>query len=76
MQSPIFSVGVIEVVYWDLCNVSHVLGSRASEKGTVTTEQVQLGIGVRVQLSVGKVLGIPLLVTAYCDNSGVSGVVT
>ena len=30
--------------------VSHVLGSRASEKGTVTIEQVQLGIGVRVQL--------------------------
>ena len=30
--------------------VSHVLGSRALERGTVTTEQVQLGIGVRVQL--------------------------
>ena len=30
--------------------VSHVLGNRALEKGTVTTEQVQLGIGVRVQL--------------------------
>ena len=30
--------------------VSHVLGSRASERGTVTTEQVQLGIGVRVHL--------------------------
>ena len=30
--------------------VSHILGSRASEMGTVTTEQVQLGIGVRVQL--------------------------
>ena len=30
--------------------VSHVLGSRASKRGTVTTEQVQLGIGVRVQL--------------------------
>ena len=29
---------------------SHVLGSYASEKGTVTTEQVQLGIGIRVQL--------------------------
>ena len=56
--------------------VSHVLGSCASERGTVTTEQVQLGIGVRVQLSVGKVLEIPLLVTACCDNSGVSGMVT
>ena len=43
---------------------------------TVTTEQVQLGIEVRVQLQVGKVLGIPLLVTACYDNSGVSGVVT
>ena len=30
--------------------VSHVLGSRVLEKGTVTTEQIQLGIGVRVQL--------------------------
>ena len=56
--------------------VSHVLGSRASERGIVTTEQIQLGIGVRVQLYVGKVLGIPLLVIACCDNSGVLGVVT
>ena len=31
-------------------SVSHVLGSRASKEGTVTTEQVQLVIGVRVQL--------------------------
>ena len=30
--------------------VNHVLGSRASERGTVTIEQVQLGTGVRVQL--------------------------
>ena len=30
--------------------VIHVLGSRALERGTVTTEQVQLGIGVKVQL--------------------------
>ena len=30
--------------------VSHVLGSRALKRGTVTTEQVQLGIGVRVEL--------------------------
>ena len=30
--------------------VSHILGSRASERGTVTTKKVQLGIGVRVQL--------------------------
>ena len=56
--------------------VSHVLGSRASERGTVTVEQVQLGIGVKVQLYIGKVLGIPLLIIACCDNSGVSGVVT
>ena len=35
----------------EICaTVSHVLGSYASEKGTVTTEQVQLGIGERVQL--------------------------
>ena len=30
--------------------VSHVLGSRASKERTVTTKQVQLGIGVRIQL--------------------------
>ena len=30
--------------------ISHVLGSRASEKVIVTTEQVQLGIRVKVQL--------------------------
>ena len=30
--------------------VSHVLGSRASKGEIVTTKQVQLGIGVRVQL--------------------------
>ena len=42
---------VIKVTYWDPCKlVSHVLRSRASERGTVTIEQVQLGIGVRVQL--------------------------
>ena len=56
--------------------VSHVLGSRASKREIITTEQVQLAIGVRVQLLVGKVFRIPLLVTACCDNSGVSGVVT
>ena len=56
--------------------VSHELGSRASRRGIVTTEQVQLGTGVRVQLLIGKVLRIPLLVTACCDNSGVLGVVT
>ena len=56
--------------------VSHVLGSRASKMGTITIEQVQLGIKVRVQQSVGKVLEIPLLVIACYDNSGVSGVVT
>ena len=52
-------------MYWDprIRLVSHVLGSRASKGETVTTKQVQLGIGVRVHLLVGKVLGIPLLVT-------------
>ena len=30
--------------------VSHVLGSRASKGKIVTTEQVQLGIGIKVQL--------------------------
>ena len=55
--------------------VSHVLGSRASERGTITTEQVQLGIGVRVQLRLVR-FEIPLLVTICCDNSEVLGVVT
>ena len=42
---------VIKVAYWDPRKlVSHVLRSRASERRTVTTEQVRLGIGVRVQL--------------------------
>ena len=42
---------VIEVAYWDPRKlVSHVLGSRASERETVTTEQVRLGIRLRVQL--------------------------
>ena len=41
--------------------VSHVFGSRASKRETVTTEQVRLGIGVKVQLWVGKVLGVPCL---------------
>ena len=71
-----FQIGVLKSRTVIHATVSHVLGSRASERGTITTEQVQLGIGVRVQLQVGKVLGILLLVTAYCDNSGVSGVVT
>ena len=30
--------------------VTHILGSRALKRGTVTTKQVQLGIGIRVQL--------------------------
>ena len=30
--------------------VNYVIESRASERGTVTIEQVQLGTGVRVQL--------------------------
>ena len=76
LQPTIFSVGVLKSRTGIRATVGHVLGSRASERGTVTTEQGQLGIGVRVQLYVGKVLGIPLLVTACCDNSGVSGVVT
>ena len=37
--------------------VSHVLGSRALEKGTVTTKQVQLGIGVRFNCRLVKYLG-------------------
>ena len=42
---------VIEVTYWDPHKfVTHVLGSRALKRGIVTTKQVRLGIGVRVQL--------------------------
>ena len=76
MQPTIFSVGVLKSRIGICVTISHVLGSRASERGIVATKQVQLGIGVRVQLKVGKVLGIPLLVTVCCDDSGVSGVVT
>ena len=42
----------------------------------VTIVQVQLGIGVRVQLQVDIRYWVPLLVTACCDNSGFLGVVT
>ena len=76
VQLTIFLVGDWSRVLGSAQLVSHVLESRASERGSITTEQVQLGIGVRLQLLVGKVLGIPLLITACCDNSGVSGVVT
>ena len=76
LQSTIFLVGDWSRILRSVQLVSHVLGIYASKRGAVTTEQVQLGIGVRVQLYFGKVLGIPLLVIACCDNSGVSGVVT
>ena len=67
---------MFKVAYWDLRNwLVTYLGAVHRKRGTVTTEQVQLGIRVRVQLQISKVLGIPLLVTACCDNSGVSGVV-
>ena len=46
------------------------------KRGTVTTEQVQLGIEIRIQLLACKVLEILLLVTACCDNSGVLRMVT
>ena len=42
----------------------------------VTTEVVQLDIGVRVQLYVGIRYWIPLLVTTCFDNSGFSRVET
>ena len=76
LQPTTFLVGDWSRVLGFAQLVSHVLGSRATKRGTVTTEQVQLGIRVRVQLYVGKVLGIPLLVTTCCDNSGVSRMVT
>ena len=50
--------------------------SRASKGEIVTIKQVQLGIGVRVQLYVGIGTEIPLFVTACYDNSGILGVVT
>ena len=68
---------MIKVACWDSRNwLVMYLGVVHQKRGTITTEQVQLGIGVRVQLKVGKVLEILLLVTACCNNSGVSGVVT
>ena len=56
-----FQIGVLKSRTGIRATVSHVLGSHALERGTITTEQVWLGIGVRVQLQVGKVLGIPCL---------------
>ena len=50
LQPTIFLVGVLKSRTGIRATVSHVLGSRASERGTFTTGQVQLGIGVRVQL--------------------------
>ena len=42
---------VIEVAYWDPRNwLVTYLGAVHQKRGTVTTKQVQLGIGVRVQL--------------------------
>ena len=76
LQPTTFLVGDWNRILGSVQLVSHVLGSRASKRGTVTTEQVQLGIGVRIQLYVGKVLGIPLLVNTCCNNSGVSRMVT
>ena len=67
---------VIEVAYWDPRNWLVTYLGAVHQRGTVTTKQVQLGTGVRVQLQVGKVLGIPVLVTACCDNSEVSRMVT
>ena len=50
LQPTIYLVGVLKSCTRIRTTVSHILGSRASERGTVTTEQVQLDIGVRVQL--------------------------
>ena len=50
LQPTTFLVGVWSRVLGSAQLVSQVLGSRASERGIVITEQVQLGIGVRVQL--------------------------
>ena len=49
LQPTIFSVGVLKSYTGIRTIVSHVLGSSASERGTVTTEQVQLGILLAMQ---------------------------
>ena len=41
---------VIEVVYWDPRNWLVTYLGAVIERGTVTTEQVQLGIRIRIQL--------------------------
>ena len=56
--------------------VSHLFESRASKRGTATTKTSPIRYCGKGSTVVGKVLGIPLLVITYCDNSGVSGVVT
>ena len=40
LQPTIFLIGVLKSCIGIRATVSHVLGSRASERGTVTTEQV------------------------------------
>ena len=45
-----FQIGDLKSCTGIHITVSHVLGNRVSERETVTTEQVRLGIGVRVQL--------------------------
>ena len=46
----LFQIGVLKSCTRIRATVSHILGSHALERETVTTEQVRLGIGVRVQL--------------------------
>ena len=50
LQPTTSLVGVWSHILGSAKLVSHVLGSRALKRGIVTTEQVQLGIEVRVQL--------------------------
>ena len=50
LQPTIFSVGVLKSHTGIRAIISHVFGSCALERRTVTTKQVQLGIRVRVQL--------------------------
>ena len=68
---------MIEVAYWDPRNWLVTYLGAVHQKGELSLQnKSNWGIGVRIQLSVGKVFGIPLLVTACYDNSRVSGVVT
>ena len=64
-----------EVAYWNPYNYQSRTWEPCIRKGNCHYRTSQIGYWVKGS-TVGKVLEIHLLVTACCDNNGVSGVVT